>query len=45
MRPGDMEQIDDERVEMAIAKGMLWVASLCAAFVVGFACAYLMWGA
>lgn len=39
-----MEQIDDDKIELAIAKGLLFAASLCAAFVVGFACAYLIWG-
>jgi hypothetical protein len=29
----------------AIAKAMFYAASLSAAFLVGFACAYLMWGA
>ena len=39
-----MEQIDDDKIELAIAKGLLFAASLCAAFVAGFACAYLIWG-
>jgi hypothetical protein len=45
MKPGDMAQIDDDKIELAIAKGLFFTASLCAAFVVGFACAYLIWGA
>jgi hypothetical protein len=45
MRRGDMEQIEDEKIELAIASGSLFAASLCTAFLVGFACAYLMWGA
>ena len=45
MKPGDMEQIEEDQVELAIAKSMLSIISICAAFLVGFACAWLIWGA
>jgi hypothetical protein len=44
MRRGDMEQMDEDQVELAIAKSMLLIGSMCAAFLVGFACAWLIWG-
>jgi hypothetical protein len=44
VKPGDMEQMDEDQVELAIAKSMLSIISICAAFLVGFACAWLIWG-
>jgi succinate dehydrogenase hydrophobic anchor subunit len=44
VKPGDMEQIEEDQVELAIAKSMLSIISICAAFLVGFACAWLIWG-
>jgi hypothetical protein len=44
VKPGDMEQMDEDQVELAIAKSMLFIISICAAFLVGFACAWLIWG-
>jgi hypothetical protein len=39
-----MEQIEEDQVELAIAKSMLFIISICAAFLIGFACAWLIWG-
>jgi uncharacterized membrane protein YciS (DUF1049 family) len=44
VKPGDMEQMEEDQVELAIAKSMLFISSMCAAFLVGFACAWLIWG-
>jgi hypothetical protein len=44
VKPGDMEQMDEDQVELAIAKSMLFIISICAAFLIGFACAWLIWG-
>lgn len=44
MRRGDMEQIHEDEVEMAIAKSLLLFAALAAAFCIGVACGYLIWG-